>query len=112
MKAAAIVCFVLALAVLGYWAASGMHFATRTEIPPEKHLSCATAADCGAEGDVCTDGKCFDDFGDPKPGKEWQETFESASSTAPGRRPAGSSSSARCCSSSTAASAAAPPDGQ
>ncbi|MEZ4432049.1 MAG: hypothetical protein R3F65_06505 [bacterium] len=76
MKAAAIVCFVLALAVLGYWAASGMHFATRTEIPPEKHLSCATAADCGAEGDVCTDGKCFDDFGDPKPGKEWQKTFE------------------------------------
>lgn len=74
MKAAAIVCFVLALAVLGYWAASGMHFATRTKIPPEKHLSCATAADCG--GETCTEGKCFDFAGDPVPGKEWQEGFE------------------------------------
>lgn len=76
MRAAAAVSVVLALAVLGYWAASGMHFATRTEIPPEKHLSCNTAEDCGAPDDKCTDGKCFDDFGDAKPGKEWQETFE------------------------------------
>ncbi len=76
MRAGAAICVVLALGVLGYWAASGMHFATRTEIPPEEHLSCATAADCGGEDDACTDGKCFDDFGDPKPGTEWRETFE------------------------------------
>ena len=76
MKAGAAICVVLALALLGYWAATGMHFATRTEIPPEPHKSCAAAADCGGEGDVCTDGKCFDDFGDPKPGTEWQKTYE------------------------------------
>jgi hypothetical protein len=76
MRVGAVLCVALAFVVLGYWAATGMHFATRTEIPPEAHLSCATAADCGAAGDVCTDGKCFDDFGDAKAGKEWQKTFE------------------------------------
>lgn len=79
MKPAAAVCIVLALAVLGYWAASGMHFATRTSLPPEAHLSCATADDCTSENvteATCTDGKCFDDFGDPIKGKEWREGFE------------------------------------
>lgn len=75
MKAGAIVCLLLAVGVLGYWAATGMHFATRTEIPPEPHLSCQAAADCGAGG-VCTEGKCFDDFGDPMPGKEWRKAYE------------------------------------
>ncbi len=76
MRAGAAVCVVLALGILGYWAATGMHFATRTTLPPEPHLSCAAAADCGEEGDACEQGKCFDAFGDPKAGKEWREGYE------------------------------------
>lgn len=75
MKAGAIISAVLAIAVLGFWAATGMHFATRTEIPPEAHKSCAAAAECG-EDNVCTDGKCFDDFGDPVKGTEWRKEFQ------------------------------------
>ena len=52
-----------------------MHFATRTELPPEAHLSCSATADCG-EDNVCKDGKCFDDFGDPVAGKEWRKEFQ------------------------------------
>lgn len=77
MKAGAAICVVLALAVLGFWAATGMHFATRTQLPPEAHLSCETVADCGGEdGDTCTDGKCYDDFDEKKPGTAWREGFE------------------------------------
>ena len=75
MKSVAYACFAGALVVVLVWVATGMHFATRTELPPEEHLSCTATTECG-EDNVCKDGKCYDDFGDKVAGTEWRSGFQ------------------------------------
>lgn len=56
MKAGAILALLLAVGVGATWAATGMHFATRTQKPVEK--------------------KVVDEFGDEETVTEWVDTFE------------------------------------
>lgn len=56
MKGAALAALALAAAVMSYWAVTGMHFATRTQIPLEVEI--------------------VDEFGDKRTETQWKDGFE------------------------------------